>query len=635
MNTFTPLKIGSVELPNRLMMAPVKTGFGTPDGKSTYRHEAYYRRRAEGGVGAIIVEPCYIDQLGKEHPRQLGISEYDHLEGLRRLVSAIHDGGGLAVAHLNHAGRAAKPKVTGAAPEAPSEVTCPMTGATPVAMTEERIKQIALEFGGAARRAAEAGFDAIELQFGLGYLVAQFLSTHTNLRKDLYGGNRENRYRFASEILVEVGRQNHNKLPVIARISASEQVTDGLEIGDSIRLVRFLEEHGVTAVHVASGSICDTAPWYFQHMRLPNGKNLEWAGLIKKETTLPVIVAGRMGDPAVIRRALNEELVDAVALGRPLVADPDLPVKMIRHRDEDVMQCGGCLQGCFARVRSGEGLGCIVNPRAGYEADQIPASEKPKTVVVIGGGPGGMQAALSAHQRGHRVVLFEKGHLGGQANLSWLPPGKAMMKRPLDSLKHLVEDSNLDLRTSHSATVSDILAEHPDVTIVATGATPVVPSIPGLDHPLTGEEVLLKKARAGRRVLIIGGGMVGLETAEFLLNEKRQITVVELLEDVARDMVPITRKLTLQNLKKGGIEILTRSEVTRLEGKKVYVTTEGTEQLLGEFDSVVVAIGTRSVNELEVLLKKEGLEVRVIGDAREPRQIYDAVKEGHDVAVGI
>ncbi len=635
MNTFTPLTIGSVKSSNRLLMAPVKTGFGTPEGKVSYRHEAYYRRRAEGGVGAIIVEPCYVDPLGKEHPKQLGISDYEHLEGLQRLASAIHEGGALAVAHLNHAGRAANPKATGLIPEAPSEVPCLMTGATPVAMTEERVEMVALEFAGAARRAAESGFDAVEVQFGLGYLIAQFLSPRTNLRSDLYGGSREHRYRFAAAVLSGIDQEIGGRLPVIARISASEQTPDGMELSDAIDLARFLQERGVAALHVASGSICDSPPWYYQHMRLPLGKNLEWAGMIKKEIEMPVIAVGRLGNPKDIRMALNDGMVDAVALGRPLVADPDLPLKMQENRDDEVVQCGACLQGCLARVKSGKGLGCIVNPDVGLEADQRRTPERQKTIVVVGAGPGGMQAALSADRLGHKTILFEKDELGGQFDLSWRPPGKAMMKRPLDSLLHLVTESGVDIRTSRTATVADIIAENPDVVIIATGATPIIPSIPGLTHPLTGEDVLTERGDVGKRVLIIGGGMVGLETAEFLSHKKHQVTVVELLDEVARDMLDITRKLTLKYLTEAGVRIMTNTEVTRLDGKQVFAITGEKETLLAEFDSVVVAVGTRSVNELEVRLQEKDIEVKVIGDAKAPRQIHDAVTEGFEAVTSL
>lgn len=505
MSVFSPLHIGSLKLPNRLLMAPVKTGFGGTDGLSTYRHDAYYRRRAEGGVGAIILEPCYVDRLGKEHPKQLGISEYEHLDGLKRLVAAIHEGGSLAIAHLNHGGRAANPKASGATPEAPSEVTCALTGVSPVAMSPDRIDQVVREFAGAARRAAEAGFDAIEIQFGLGYLIAQFLSPRTNQRTDQYGGTVENRLRFAGNVLRAVAFENSRQLPVIARMSASEQCPGGLDINDAMVLARFLQINGVAALHVVSGSVCDSPPWYFQHMRLPLGKNLDWASLIKMETHLPVIVAGRLGDPDDIRHTLDNNMVDAIALGRPLVADPDLPLKMRENRDYTVIQCGACLQGCLGGVRSGQGLTCIVNPEVGCEANRTRPAGKPRKVVVIGAGPAGMQAALSAYRLGHQVILFEKHEYGGQANLSWLPPGKSMMQRPLTSLKRLIGDSDIDVRIPETATVQRVLDEYPDQVIIATGATPIIPSIPGLTDPLTGEDVLTARRSVGQRVLVIGG----------------------------------------------------------------------------------------------------------------------------------
>jgi len=633
MDIFKPLKIGTAEIPNRLIMAPIKTGYGTLNSEVTYLHEAYYRRRVDGEVGAIIVEPLYIDPAGKEHPRQLGISDYRQVKGLRQLVDAIHEGGALAIAHLNHAGRAANPKASGIQPEAPSEIKCPTTGVIPVALTKERISQLILGYVGSARRASEAGFDIIEIQFGHGYLISQFLSPRTNLRNDEYGGSLENRRRFAAEVIVAIREEIGEYPPLIARISASEQVQGGLDIDDAIDLSHFLKRQGINALHVASGAVCDSPAWYFQHMRLPSGKNLEWASLIKESVDLPVIAAGRLGKPADIRRILHEKIIDAVALGRPLIADPDLPKKMRQNRDQDIIQCGACLQGCLAKVKSGNGLECIINPEVGHESEQHRKPEKKKTIVIVGGGPGGMQAALTAKQRGHRVILFDKGDLGGRFNLCHIPPGKKMLRRPLISLTHKIKDSDIELRLFQNAVLEDIISEKPDMVIVATGAIPVDLSIPGLDNPLTSEDILTERKAVGRRILIIGGGMVGLECAEFLASKNHDVTIVELLEDIARDMLPITKKLTVKELNRLDVKIIKSTKISRFEGKKAFAQNGDLEKPLGEYDSVVIAAGMRSVNDLEPSLREKGIEVKVIGDARQPGQIHNAVRDGFDATI--
>jgi 2,4-dienoyl-CoA reductase-like NADH-dependent reductase (Old Yellow Enzyme family)/thioredoxin reductase len=616
-------------------MAPVMTNFGTVNGEVTYKHQAFYNRRAEGEIGAIIVEPLYIDQAGREYPGQLGISGFIHFKGLRRLVSMLHENGVLAFAHLNHAGRAANPRVSGMQPEAPSETICPATGVVPVAMSRERIARMVLGYAGAAERAAEAGFDAIEIQFGHGYLIAQFLSSRTNRRKDEYGGSQKNRRRFAADVIAAIRREIGEYPPLIARISASEKIRGGLVVNDAVELAHFLKKKKIAALHIASGSACDSPAWYYQHMRLPLGKNLEWAGLIKIRTDMPVIAAGRLGCPTDIRGALNAEIVDAIALGRPLIADPDLPKKMRQNRDEDVIQCGACLQGCLARVKSDNGLECIINPEAGHESEQRQRPKNPKKVVVIGGGPGGIQAALTAARMGHNVVLFDKDKLGGQFNLSHLAPGKEMMRRPLDSLVHKIKKSPVKLRLSKQAELSDIMAEKPDLVIIATGAVPIDLAIPGLTNSFTVEDVLTGKKTVGEKVLIVGGGRVGLECAEFLAAKKHSVTVVEVGEDVAIEMLPIAKNMIINALAKVGVEVITGSRITRFLGEKAFTHSGAHEKSLGEYDSVVVAAGTRSVNDLEPLLREKKIAVKVIGDARKPRQIHDAVKDGFKAAAEI
>ncbi len=633
MNTgvFERLRVGPIELPNRLALAPVKTAFGGTDGMATDRHIAYYRRRAQGGAGLIILEPLFVDPMGREHPRQLGADTDENIPGLRRIVEAVHAEGSLVFAHLNHAGRAANPKVIGGPPEAPSAVPCPASGATPEPMSAERIQEVLDAYAEAAHRAREVGFDGVELQLGLGYLPAQFLSPRTNSRTDEWGGE-EGRWRFADEVVALVRQAIGPELALSARISADEKVEGGLDVDDAVALGLRFEGSRVDILHVVTGSACDSPPWYYQHMALPGGVNETLASQLRAAVAMPVMVAGRLGEPDRIRTVIDDGMADAVALGRPLLADPDLPLKMREGREDEIMGCGSCLQGCLAKVKAGGPVSCLINPELGREGDpalQVAAVGEP--LVVVGGGPAGLEAALVAHRAGFQVTLFERrSTLGGQFALAGLTTGKEAMERPFRSLVRAVESSGIDLRTGTEPTHGDIARLHPSKVVIATGSRPIIPPIPGLENPLTAEGVLTGKSETGQRVLILGGGLVGIELAEQLAGDGREVVVVELLEDVARDMEAITRKMTLKRLQSLPVEIHTQTRLLRFEQGEAHVRNEttGEERTLGRFDSVLVAVGHRSHDPLSAALCEAGLEVEVVGDARTPGQVWDATQDG-------
>ena len=633
---FTELRIGPVDLPNRLALAPVKTALGGTDGCATAAQVAYYRRRALGGAGLLILEPMYVDPRGREHPRQLGAHRDDLIPGLREIVEAIHCSSSVAFAHLNHAGRAANPKAIGGAPEAPSPVVCHATGALPEPMTVDRIRELIEAYGQAARRTAEAGFDGVELQLGLGYLPAQFLSTRTNLRDDEYGGDQAGRWRFVEEVVRTVRIVLGTSKALVVRLSADEKVSGGLGTADALALARRVREWGVDGLHVVTGSACDSPPWYYQHMALPEGVNESLAAMVRSEVSLPVLVAGRLGDPDRIRTVLAEGMADAVALGRPLVADPDFPRKMATGRESEIILCGACLQGCLAEVKSGRPIGCIVNPDVPGEDVGLPTPAVTRErIVVVGGGPAGLQAALTATRHGAEVILLERRpFLGGLFRLAPLTPGKETMARPLRSLVEAVERSSVDVRTGCEATADIIEEMEPDRVIVATGSEPVLPSIPGLDDPLTAEDVLTRRREVGRNVLVVGGGLVGIEAAEMLSERGHRVVVVEMLDDIARDMEPVTRKMTLGRLQQLPVTVLTSTRVVRLDGVRAFLVREGSDEEIVEapVDSVLVAVGHRSSDPLSAALERAGIPVTVVGDAARPGQIIDATRGGFRAA---
>jgi len=608
----------------------MKTALGGADGKATPKHVAYYRRRAQGAVGLIITEPLYVDSRGKEHPKQLGIDEDAKLAGLKSVVDAVHAAGSRIFAHLNHAGRAANPKASGQVPEAPSAIACPSTGAMPEELTVARIQAIVEAFGKATARAVQAGFDGVEVQFGLGYLVAQFLSPRTNRRDDAYGQP----WRFADEIASAVIDHLAPGMPWTIRLSADERVPGGLGIDDAERLAKRADTWKCAALHVVTGSACDSPAWYYQQMSMPEGVNESLALELRSHTNLPIIAAGRLGEPDRIRELLAKG-IDAVALGRPLLADPDFVLKMRQGNDDGIQKCGSCLQGCLQRVKAGGAIGCIVNPEIGHEDEPWRKAGQSKHIVVVGGGPAGLQVGITAIQRGHRVTLFEKATLGGQFAACALAPGKSAMHKMHASLIARAKREGVEMHIGVEADEEKIASQNPDVVVVATGSEAAKIPVPGLESAHSGLEVLTGKVALEKRMLIVGGGLVGIETAEYLAERGVDVVVIEALDDIARDMEPITRKLSLPRLEKHGVQIHTGAKLMRVEDRQAFILRQGgeREESLGRFDSFVVAVGNRPVDRLSGALRARGVKTLVVGDAVQPADVWHATQAGYQLAI--
>jgi 2,4-dienoyl-CoA reductase (NADPH2) len=617
------MDLANIKFRNSFIMSAVKTGYGDGEGNISQRHIAFWERRSKY-VAAVILEPFFVDKKVRELPTQIGIDNDGKIEGHKRLIEAIHRNGAKAIAHINHPGRMANPKLPGNICLSASDIQCPNGGAKPISMTAENIKTVQSQYVDAAIRAEKAGYDLIELQFGLGYLIAQFLSPVTNKRNDEYGGSFENRLRFGIEILR--GIKSKVKLPVIVRISGDERFAGGLTIEDAIQIVKTLEKENAAAIHVTFGNVCESPEWYYQHYFVPKGATWQLAKKIKENTSLPVIAGGQITEPADIATIFSEQIADFIAIGRALIADPDFVGKYLQLVKGRIRPCSSCLTGCLGRIKIGKGLQCEINPEVGRELNPLVHASENKNYAVVGGGIAGMEAAFILHKRGHQVTLFEKNELGGQFNLAPLPTQKGSLKKQIDYLINELEGIPI---IKKEAKPEDVIGKY-DGVILATGSKPIVPQIEGLVE-YKGAEILYEmNIPQNKNILIIGGGSVGIEIANTLAEYGNKIIVVEMLDDIARDMEIVSRKLNLKKLQEHNVLVYTNKKVVRVSGSSVFLKSKN---VFSDFriDNIDIYIVTAGIHSEKSLLNKLENQIPVypVGDANEIGDAVSAIQSAY------
>jgi 2,4-dienoyl-CoA reductase-like NADH-dependent reductase (Old Yellow Enzyme family)/thioredoxin reductase len=632
-NLFSSFRLGSLDLINRIVFPPIKTALGNPSGEVTDKHLRFYSSISKNGPGIIILEPVSVSPEGREHPKQLQITQDNSVTELSKIVDVIQENGRKACLHLNHAGGAANPKVIGAAPLSASVFSCPSTGAETRPLSGEEIRQIVSAFGVAAGKAKEAGFDALEIQAGHGYLLAQFLNSEINNRDDDYGSDRTLLLRQVIQEVADIA----SGLTLILRVSGEEMAPGkSTNVEDIDKAIKLAHKAGFSAVHVGMGSSCFTPPWYFHHMSLPEQPQEKALARIKNSAEMPVIAAGRMGSLDRSKRILARNLADMIALGRPLIADPDLVAKWEGKDKEQIQHCGYCLQGCLVHVKDGSGIGCNFNPE--ITNPEIGKSEKPLSVLVAGGGPAGFSAAKYLTKRGHYVTLAEESdESGGLARLAPLAPGKKAMSDPINDLLSQNNFKDLRVMLSQKVDINLIRELKPDLLVWATGSRPRIPPFQGMnkDNLISCTQIFSgEKEVKGKRVLIIGAGRNGLELAEKLGKQGYQVVATKRTDAIGNFMEPISKKLCLARISKmPNVSVFPLTTVLEFTDKGVRIIREDQEQMLEKFDTVILCAGMIPAEGPSDDVAAEAPKIEIIGDANEPGDIYSAVKAGYELAL--
>ena len=631
---FSPFTIKSLVLKNRLVMPPMGTSYATSFGAVTPRFISYHCERAAGGVGINIVEFTSVEPQGTLNPHMLGIWDDSQVPGLKSLAEAVHQAGGKIGIQIGHAGRRARSSIHGGRrPWAPSPIP-ELGGETPYEISQSQIDYLQECFKNAAQRAKQAGFDAIELHAAHGYLIHQFLSPLSNNRSDRYGGGLENRSRFALETLARIREGVGNEFPIFCRISGDEFVEGGSSLAEAKLFAKFLEKGGADVIDVSAG-VLESAERTVPPMAMEHGCNVGLAEEIKRHISLPVICVGRIKTPEEAELILQKKSADLIAMGRALIADPELPRKA--RAGGDIRPCIGCNQGCIDRLYNGLAITCLVNARVGREF-QIPSLGKApisKKIAVIGGGPAGLEFARVASERGHRVTLYEKEkELGGRFRIASIPPKRTEINEFVEYLIRSIRSLGVKTEMGVSIQPEDLAQrEDFDEVVVAIGGVPI--RFPMPETPLNvlfAEDVLQKKTHLGAKVVVIGGGMVGCETAEWIAEKGRQVTLLEQLPEISGDMESRTRKLMLARLNSNRVEILCNVVVERVGKDRVIYRQGGLRFEIDEVDHIVLALGYRA-NSLT--LRVESQRVHRIGDCLQPRKALEAVHEGFLLGVEV
>jgi len=629
----SPGKIGTLELKNRAVFPPMGSGFPNLDGTVSKRLIDYHVRRVQGGCGMNIVEIASVHYTS-QGPAILGAYDDKFIPGLSELASAIKNAGGVACLQIWHGGRQTSGNSFNGQPWAPSSIPCPLICETPHSMTSDEVKEVISSYGDAALRAKKAGFDAIEIHGAHGYLIDCFLNPYSNTRTDEYGGPLANRARFGCEVIKDVRSKVGDDYPVLMRMSASENVSGGIVLQDAIEAAKLYEAAGIDALDISQGcygAMPYTVPPYYY----PIGVNVYNASQIKKNTSIPMIVAGRITTPDLAEEILSSGKADFVSLGRIQLADPDFVKKTIEDRVDDIVKCVSCDQGCVERMFQGFGASCVFNPHTGREGDYtVEPAENKKKVLVIGGGPGGLEAARVASERGHDVTLFEKSvKLGGQYLLAGFAPHKAVFGEAAVHMGYRAQKAGVDVKLYTTATPERIKALNPDVVIVATGSDPAMPPIPGIKNSNVFEArsvIATESYVSAEKVVVIGGGLVGLEAAEILTGQGKNVSIVEMLDEIGKDLEMYIKPYSIGFITKHNIPTYVKSKCVEIGDNYVLIEREGEQQKL-ECGAVIMATGARSNTTVADMVKDLGYECHVVGDAVKPSKVLDAIWAGNEI----
>lgn len=636
----SPIKIGKLEIKNRFYQPSMGMSKGTPDGGVGECQIDYYRARAEGGFGICTVDYCYISPEGKAIPFQMGIEKDERIEPLSRIADAIHDGGAVASIQLCHAGRSTMSYITGLPTYSSSPLPCKMYGMMPEELTKEQIYTIIDQFGTAALRAKNAGFDCVELHCGHTYLIDQFIDPWCNKRIDEFGGCIENRMRFPVLIIAKIKELCGSDFPIICKITCDDGEPGGTRVNEACAVAMLLEDGGADAICASIGGygrfdLINTSYIY------PAGFNLGNAEQLKKSVHIPIIGISRINDPALAEMAIRVGKCDMVALGRQSLTDPEFPKKVAENRISEIFYCMGCNQACVgenAAAPEEHGIGCMLNPFAAREFKMnLKPAETSRRILIVGAGVAGLECAWVAAKRGHKVVVLEKENIaGGQFRIASMPPFKQGGAKAISTMLKMCEINGVEIRYGINATEEYVLNEGADAVVLATGGIPLEPNIPGISDEgiLRAVDVISGKFMAGKSCIVLGGGLVGVETCEMMCDQNKKVAIVEMLPELGRGEHFSIQSAQQQYFAEHGVDIHVNTKISRIGVNYVEcVDSEGNEKKL-EAESVIVALGAKAYDPLAGLEEKVA-ELHKIGDCVSARQAKHAIYEGAVLGVSL
>jgi len=624
-----PITIKGMKIRNRFVMAPMLGG-SDEAGFATEQMKNYYGRSAQGGVGLIVLGAHCIDSaLGRIMPIQPNLDDDKYIPALREVSGAIQKQGARAVMQILHGGPVVPSKLSGTQPLGASAIERP-DGEPPREITLDEIAHVIQLHADAAIRARKAGFDAVEIHAANRYLINSFLSPAWNIRQDAYGGSIENRTRFLVETIKAVRAAVGEDYPLFCRINGMEYgVKNGITPDQAQQIAKIAQDAGLDVIDVSAVNPHTSASPSFYW---PEGAFIHLAGEVKKAVDIPVVIAGR-NNPELGEKALMEKKADMIAMARALVADPDLPTKVAEGKLDDIIPCQSC-NCCRGGTRDYPGAVCAINPMAQRQWEfEFTAAKNPKKVLVVGGGPAGMEAAKDAALRGHRVTLYDKREkLGGQLIGASIPPSKQKIWELVTYLAGQLEKTGVQVNLGVEVTEALVREIDPDVVVLATGAVSLIPNVPGIngDNVVTAIETLCDCPEVGEKVVVVGGGLIGCETADHLAVQGKKVTVVEMLDQIGADVGPNIGDV-LERMEKAGVESLVKTKMEEITPDGVKATKDGTPVFL-EADTVVIAVGLKSNNMLAEKLKEIVPEVYVVGYCLQPRRILEAIHDGFNAA---